>query len=151
MIHSDDSAFYPKAGLFRMGRILFKVRMCLHMGAHFWHWLVHKPPGVRSVVSLPNRVYHNYTIVMILDSDQHLVSGTFRSLMMVADTRVMGVCTSVLVWRIQRVIRRFLAKRLEEKFLAVAMVSHARLGADSIWSETPLDLWDKITDCVRGQ
>ena len=150
LIKSDNSAFYPKAGLFHVGRFLFKVRMCLHMGAHYWHWLVHKPPGVRSVVLLPNRLYQNYTIVMILDPDLHSISGTFRSLMMNADTRIGGVSTSVLVWRIQRAIRQFLRRKMERKLLTLAMVSHARLGIGSPWINLPTDLWAKIAGCARG-
>lgn len=141
-MHSDDSAFYPKAGLFRKGRILYKVRMSLHMGGHFWHWLVHRPLGIVSVTVLPNRTYQNYTFVIMLAPHTH----SYRSILMNADTRICGVSMIVLVWRIQRAMRQFLRRRLEGKFLAVAMVSHARLGAGSLWADTPGDVWAKIAE-----
>ncbi len=149
MTHSEDSAFYPKAGLLRLGRTLFKVRMCMHMGAHYWHWLVHKPPGVLAVVVFNNPSYQNYTIVMVLEADFHSFSGNSRSIMMNADTRINGISTSVLVWRIQRAMRRFLARRFEERCLAVLMVSHERLGASSPWGSMPTDVWREIAACVR--
>lgn len=154
MIHSDDSAFYPKAGLLCLGRMLFKVRMCMHMGAHYWHWLVHKPPGVRSVVAFPNPGHQNYTIISVLDSDLHSASNNFRVISMNADTRIHGVSTSVLVWRIQRAIRQFLVRRFEERSLSVLMVSHERLGERSLWKNTPTDVWSKIIagcTCNRPQ
>ena len=148
LIASEDSAFYPKAGMYRMGRYMFKVRMQMHMGEHFWHWLVHKPPGVRSVVAFPHTEYHNYTIAMILDPFPCSTSGTFRTVMMNVDTLILGISIPVLVWRIQRAIRRFLRERLDAKLLALAMASHARLGVGSPW--LPTDLWAKIAGCARN-
>ena len=51
---------------------------------------------------------------------------------------------TVHLWRLQRAVRAFLRRRMEQRALAVAMGVHARLGRSSAMADLPADVLGEI-------
>ena len=131
IIHGADASFYPKAGCFRMGKILYSARSCYSwFGRHMWEILIHNPGGVRQ-----SCVYHSYHSINVR-------VGTGISFYFMPT--INGLLPSVHIRRIQRAMRMFLQRKFEQRALAMTMGLHGRLGVTSCLSGLPEDIVARI-------
>ena len=137
MIHGADASLYPKAGCFRVGKILYSAREFYNVfGRHMWEMFIHNPAGVsQRRVYLLGR-FGLYSVKFIL------ISGTGISLF--CTSTIHGLLPSVHIRRIQRAIRAFLRLKFEQRALAMAMGLHERLGERAGVSGLPVDIVAKI-------
>ena len=119
MMHNGDVSFYPKAGMFRLGRSLCNARNNQY-DDRFWRELATSSP----LLAFRRGRYIHYRLLKIVHAP-----GLEASVII---TPTIGAITPVVhVWRIQRAVRRFLKLRLEQKAFAVTMCYHKRLGSGS--------------------
>ena len=142
MIMGADATLYPKAGCFRMGKVLFNARVLYHsMGKHLWALLLHNPVGVSI-----RRVFHDGQLNMYCVSI-HL-TATRGGLAFLFEPFIGGtLMPSTCVRRIQRAMRRYLKRRrFEWRALAVMMATCPKLGEGSRLGQViPEDvLWKQI-------
>ena len=135
MIHHNNSSYYPKAGFFRDGRTLYDVRVYV-LGWHFWHTLVHLPPGF----SLSKYTYATekmYYLTLRFEGQGNARSGV----MLMANPTLRGVSPVVHIWRIQKAVREYLRrKKFEQRALAVMMGVHIRMGILCPFAGLPVDV-----------
>ena len=133
-MHGPDASYYPKLGFFRFGRRIYNVASC-RFGGHFWHAVVNTPAHFSGVTVAVDRVLVLYHLLIDFEA------GDGRG---VAYSRIppvlRGVTPIVHLWRIQRAVRRFLARRFQARSLALMMALHDRLGALSLIGTLPEDV-----------
>ena len=127
MIMGADATLYPKAGCFRIGKVLYNARVLYHiMGKHIWELLLHNPVGVSK-----RRVFHDGRLNMYCVSIHLTVTG--GGLAYVFEPFIDGnLMPSTCVRRIQRAMRHHLKRRrFEWRALAVMMATCPKLGEGS--------------------
>ena len=120
MMHNGGVSFYPKAGMFRHGRMFCSARHRRYDDS-FWREFVVLSPKITTqyMAYLDGEVYRLLKIVH--------VPGLKAFISITPD--ICTITPVVHVWRIQRAIRRFLKRRFEQRALALCMCYHARLGS----------------------
>ena len=137
MIHGTDASLYPKAGCFRVGKILYSAREFYNaFGRHMWEMFIHNPAGVSQ-----RRVYRLgrlglYSVKLLVRS------GTVIAFF--STPTVNGLLPSVHIRRIQLAIRAFLRWKFEQRALAMAMGLHERLGDRTCIGGLPAEIVEKI-------
>ncbi len=134
MIHSADASFYPKAGLFRVGKTLYNARSAVNFfGRHAWEAIIGNSAAIGK-----RRVFHlSGTHVYALNL--RLVCGTGMTVFF--EPAINGKSLpSVYVRRIQRAVRCFLWRGFESHRLALMMGLHTRLGVASCLADVPSEL-----------
>ena len=131
IIHGADASFYPKAGCFRMGKILYSARSVYGwFGRHMWEIIINNPGDVRQIC-----VYRYHHLINV-----RVGSGISFYFM----PTINGLLPSVHIRRIQRAMRMFLQRKFEQRALAMTMGLHGRLGVTSWLSGLPEDIVAKI-------
>ena len=129
MMHAGDVSFYPKAGMFRLGRSLCSARNNNKFDDRFWRKLATSSP----FLAFRHGRYIQYRLLKTVHA-----LGLEASVII---TPTIGVVTPVVhVWRIQRAVRRFLKLRLEQKAFALTMCYHGRLGSKCAIACLPPDV-----------
>lgn len=149
LTHHKDVAYYPKAGWLRMGRRLFRLRWVGAHGQHFWDCLVRLSPAIGMVNTTKEfkACYVSFTTVLIQDTSRKAAWGgvDFLHIGIWPWMGVDGIVSPiVLVWRIQRAVRRFLKRRFEERALAWMMGSLTRLCGTAGMADIPEDISRRI-------
>ena len=131
LVNTDHmTALYPKSGTFKVGRALYSARQFTRLGRHFWEIFVYGQESQPKVKAMP--AYGNYVVSAWM---QHM------GMAFIIDPTVLGVRPVVHVWRIQRALRKgWLARRREQRTLALMMAWHPRLGSSSLLPCLPYDL-----------
>ena len=130
--NGENASFYPRSGCFRVGRLLYNARE-VWMGTHFWDHFI-RNPGISKIV-FTHTQGKKFNAWLRLTAESGL-SG-FEVFI---DPTIGGIFPVIYVWRIQRQIRRFLRRSLEQRILAVMMSSHPLLGCQSCLANVPLDV-----------
>ena len=126
---SLNASYYPKAGCYRIGRIMYGVRNLTSEKKSFWEILVQRGVVNRHTFNEAGREEKCTVYIWSSNLQQHmLVLRQGRATSVTLDTTIDGVRPMVHVWRIQRAIRNFLWRR---RGIALVMGLHDRLGARS--------------------
>ena len=131
MILSKDASFYPKAGCFRFGNVLYNAREFYQsLGGHLLELLIHNP------TEISNRTVHTYAAFQqyALRINLHATGGSLVFFMNPC-LRSNNLMPLACVRRIQKAMRRFLYRRFEWRAQAVMMVTHWRLGMGSLMGQ----------------
>lgn len=158
--HHGNVTYYPHAGWLRVGRRLFRLKYIGRHGQHFWDWLVRLPAvtGVVKTRKLPNACFISCNTTQIQDFNELTLWGgvdflTFSGCPWLSISNLGDNLRSpiVLIWRIQRAIRRFLKRRFEERALAWMMGSHARLCGTAGMTDIPEDISRMILTTLQAR
>lgn len=136
MILGSDATLYPKAGCFRVGRVLLNARsLYSSIGEHVWEMLIHNPPGISQRMLFPDGGFNMICVCIKLEATG---GGIAFALEPYIDNRLMPLTC---VCRIQRAIRHYLERqKFEWRALAVMMAAHPRLGDQSCLQMIPEDV-----------
>ena len=137
MIHVGDISLYTKAGLLRHRQSLYNWRIW-GKPDEFWRERISDDPAVHTDVYVDyceGGFVVNMLIICPIHSD---------SKMLVSGLMYKWVFPAMFVWRIQRVMREFLRRKLEKRALAVAMCWHARLGSGSLMACLDTDVMRQV-------
>lgn len=134
MMHGPTASYYPELGFFRVDRCLFHVASC-RFGGHFWHAVVNIPSSFSGLVVAPDKVLLLYHLIL----DFEVEDGRGVAYCRIPHV-LRGATPMVHLWRIQRAVRKFLARRFQTRALALMMAFHDRLGVDSLLNTLPEDL-----------
>ena len=139
MIHAGDVTYYPKAGMFKHGRMFCSAR---HRGydVGFWRefFMLSPQMTIRTGVYVYNEDIPTWKKLKAVQAPGD------PSYIPVCQT-IGGITPVVHVWRIQRAVRRFLQSRFEQRTQALAMCFHERLGsASALACLTPDVLYDVL-------
>ena len=135
---ASNASYYPKAGCYRIGRILYDVRNISYEKKTFWEILVQRGVVNRHTYVEAGRNENCTVYIWSSAAQQHmLILRQGRATSLTLDTMMGGVRPMVHVWRIQRAIRMFLWRK---RCIALAMGLHVRLGTHSQMMELDSDL-----------
>jgi hypothetical protein len=142
MMHNGDVSLYPKAGLFRLGRTLYNVRNVSISDSQWYGFLLGGPKIVWtmpswSVVPVDGDCVWILLRVYFAQNEPGIIH---------LRPTIKGVFPAIHVWRIQRVIRRFLRRCFERRALAMVMGLHERLGQECVFASLSEDL---VALCVE--
>jgi len=134
MIHTGNTSYYPKAGMFRQGGRLYRVR---HLGLSdaMWYEMMARSP---ELLYIENRGGDAVWITLL----RYYYGPDW-----IGYVQLQNIYPAIHVWRVQRAVRLFLRKQYEQRALALAMGQHARLGGElCAYACLPADL---LALCVR--
>ena len=131
-----------------MGRTLFNARDLGYQGYHFWEHLIKKVDLASSIErysGIHTHHYHGYLASFSVPNQFENGSGLgWLCVIMHLKATMCHVSPAVHVWRIQRMVRRFLQRRYEERVTAMLMGSNARLGKNSCLDGLPSEIFQSI-------
>ena len=140
MMHGPNASLYPSLGFFRTGRRLLHVASC-RVGGHFWHAVVNTPSSFSGMTIAPDKDLKVYHLII----DFYMDGG--RGLAYSRIPLVLRNATPIVhLWRIQRVVRKFLLRRFQQRGLALMMGTHGRLGDQCLLNCLP----DDVVRCHFG-
>ena len=107
--------YYSRLGLLRIGPTLYRLRWCAVRGIHFWQHLCATQPRDRVLLPLPARLcwaltlHQHYSVVLECCSSSSSGGGRVRF--------------GVLLWRIQRAVRAWVAARRQARAEAIVQAA----------------------------
>jgi hypothetical protein len=135
---SDNIAFYPKAGCYKVGRNLYNLRGVPSSG----ELLVRNAVINHHTLNEVGRNGKTSIYIWTLHLQHHMIIiKEGKGMSITLESTIGSVRVMVHIWRIQRLIR---AHQWRKRALAMAMGLHSRLGSSSDLMELHCDILAEI-------